>query len=77
LRPSNRKKTAACIAGRSAPPEKPMGHAEATMMGETATAENEIKASENAGVKVAEKPSDVAALLAKAAENSLFSDYIF
>ena len=30
------------------------------------TAENKIKAFENAGVKVADKPSDVAALLAKA-----------
>jgi hypothetical protein len=37
LRPSNRKKTAAYIAGRSAPPEKHMGHAEAIIMGETGT----------------------------------------
>jgi succinyl-CoA synthetase alpha subunit len=54
LRPSNRKKTAACIAGRSAPPEKPMGHAEAVIMGETGTAENKIKPSENASAKAAE-----------------------
>jgi len=66
LRQSNRKKTVAYIAGRSAPPEKRMGHAEAIIMGKTGTAENKIKAFENAGVKVAEKPSDVAALLARA-----------
>ena len=77
MRPSNRKKTAACIAGRSVPPEKLMGHAEEIMMGETGTAENKIKVFENAGVEVAEKPSEVAALLAKAAKHSLFSDYVF
>ena len=66
MRQSNRKKTVAYIAGRSAPPAKRMGHAEAIIMGKTGTAENKIKAFENAGVKVAEKPSDVAALLARA-----------
>jgi succinyl-CoA synthetase alpha subunit len=62
------KPVVAYIAGRSAPPEKRMGHAGAIIMGETGTAENKIKAFENAGVKVAEKPSDVAELLAKALE---------
>jgi succinyl-CoA synthetase alpha subunit len=57
----------AYIAGRSAPPEKRMGHAGAIIMGNTGTAENKIKAFENAGVKVAEKPSDVTALLAMVA----------
>ena len=51
MRPSNRKKTAAYIAERSAPPEKPMGHAEAIIMGNTGTAENKIEAFENAGAK--------------------------
>jgi succinyl-CoA synthetase alpha subunit len=62
------KPVVAYIAGRSAPPEKRMGHAGAIIMGETGTAENKIKAFENAGVKVAEKPSDVAELLTKAME---------
>jgi succinyl-CoA synthetase alpha subunit len=57
------KPVVAYIAGRSAPPEKRMGHAGAIIMGNTGTAENKTKAFENAGVKVAEKPSDVAALL--------------
>jgi succinyl-CoA synthetase alpha subunit len=59
------KPVVAYVAGRSAPPEKRMGHAGAIIMGKSGTAENKIKAFENAGVKVAEKPSDVAELLAK------------
>ena len=62
------KPVVAYVAGRSAPPEKRMGHAGAIIMGKTGTAENKIKAFENAGVKVAEKPSEVAELLAKAME---------
>ena len=62
------KPVVAYVAGRSAPPEKRMGHAGAIIMGKTGTAENKIKAFENAGVKVAEKPSEVAELLAKAVE---------
>jgi len=61
------KPVVAYVAGRSAPPEKRMGHAGAIIMGKSGTAENKIRAFENAGVKVAEKPSNVAALLAKAA----------
>jgi succinyl-CoA synthetase alpha subunit len=61
------KPVVAYVAGQSAPPEKRMGHAGAIIMGKSGTAENKIRAFENAGVKVAEKPSDVAALLAKAA----------
>ena len=60
------KPVVAYVAGRSAPPEKRMGHAGAIIMGKSGTAENKIRAFENAGVKVAEKPSNVAALLAKA-----------
>jgi succinyl-CoA synthetase alpha subunit len=59
------KPVVAYVAGQSAPPEKRMGHAGAIIMGKSGTAENKIKAFENAGVKVAEKPSDVAELLAK------------
>jgi len=55
----------AFIAGLSAPPGKRMGHAGAIVMGKAGTAENKIEAFRNAGVKVAEKPNDVAELLAK------------
>ena len=53
----------AYIAGRSAPPEKRMGHAGAIIMGKTGTAEHKIKAFKSAGVKVAEKPSDIASFV--------------
>jgi succinyl-CoA synthetase alpha subunit len=56
----------AYIAGRSAPPEKRMGHAGAIIMGDTGTARSKVEAFENAGVKMAEKPSDVAGLIAPA-----------
>jgi succinyl-CoA synthetase alpha subunit len=42
-----------------------MGHAGAIVMGKAGTAENKIEAFRNAGVKVAEKPSDVAEILSK------------
>jgi succinyl-CoA synthetase alpha subunit len=53
------------VAGRSAPPEKRMGHAGAIIMGKSGTAESKIEAFKNAGVKAAENPSDVANLLAQ------------
>jgi len=59
------KPVVAYIAGRSAPPEKRMGHAGAIIMGKTGTAESKIAAFESAGVEVAEKPSDMAKLLVK------------
>jgi succinyl-CoA synthetase alpha subunit len=59
------KPVVAFIAGRSAPPGKRMGHAGAIVMGKAGTAENKIEALKNAGVQVAEKPSDVAELIAK------------
>jgi succinyl-CoA synthetase alpha subunit len=55
----------AFIAGRTAPPGKRMGHAGAIIMGRTGTAESKIEAFEAAGVNVAEKPSEVARLLAE------------
>jgi len=52
------------IAGRSAPPGKRMGHAGAIVMGKAGTAESKIEAFRKADVEVAEKPSDIARLLA-------------
>jgi succinyl-CoA synthetase alpha subunit len=40
-----------------------MGHAGAIIMGKAGTAETKIEAFREAGVKVAEKPNDVARLL--------------
>lgn len=54
----------AFVAGRSAPPGKRMGHAGAIVMGKAGTAKSKIQAFRKAGVKVAEKPSDVSKLLA-------------
>ncbi len=55
----------AYVAGRFAPSGKRMGHAGAIIMGKQGTAQSKIEALINAGVKVAEKPSDVTALLVK------------
>jgi succinyl-CoA synthetase alpha subunit len=60
------KPVVAYVAGRSAPPEKRMGHAGAIIMGDMGTARSKVEAFENAGVKVAEKPSDVAGLIVRA-----------
>jgi succinyl-CoA synthetase alpha subunit len=54
------------IAGRTAPPGKRMGHAGAIISGSTGTAAAKIKAMNDAGIAVAEKPSDVSRLLKKA-----------
>lgn len=51
------------IAGRTAPPGKRMGHAGAIISGSTGTAVAKIKAMNDAGIQVAEKPSDVARIL--------------
>jgi succinyl-CoA synthetase alpha subunit len=40
-----------------------MGHAGAIIMGKSGTAASKIEAFEKAGIKVAEKPGDVALLL--------------
>jgi len=57
------KSVVAFVAGRTAPLGKRMGHAGAIVMGKAGTAENKIEAFKTAGVKVAEKPSDIAKLL--------------
>jgi len=55
----------AYIAGRTAPPGKRMGHAGAIISMGVGSAESKIRAFREAGVPVAEKPSDVAKLLLK------------
>ena len=57
------KPVVAFIAGRTAPKEKRMGHAGAIIQGSEGTAEEKIKAFEEAGVKVAAEPEEVAKLL--------------
>ncbi len=53
----------AYIAGRTAPPGKRMGHAGAIISGGKGTAESKIKAFEEAGVKVAKFPHEIAELI--------------
>jgi succinyl-CoA synthetase alpha subunit len=59
------KPVVAFVAGRTAPRGKRMGHAGAIVMGRAGTAQIKVEAFLEAGVKVAEKPSDVARILAK------------
>jgi len=58
-----KKRVIAFIAGRNAPPEKRMGHAGAVIMQGKGTAESKIDAFMKAGVKIADKPSDIPGLL--------------
>jgi len=58
------KPVVAYVAGRFAPEGKKMGHAGAIITGKQGTAQSKIDAFLSSGVKVAEKPSDVAAILA-------------
>jgi len=58
------KPVVAYVAGRTAPAGRRMGHAGAIVMGRAGTAQSKIEAFLRAGVGVAEKPSDVARILA-------------
>ena len=51
------------IAGRTAPPGRRMGHAGAIISGSAGTAAEKIEAFESARIAVAERPSDVVALV--------------
>ncbi len=63
------KPVVAFVAGRSSPPGKRMGHAGAIITGRSGTAETKIQAFRDAGVEVAEKPSDVAQSLTRLLKN--------
>lgn len=58
------KPVVAFVAGRTAPPEKRMGHAGAIISGSSGTAQEKIEVFESCGVHVAEEPQEVASLMA-------------
>jgi succinyl-CoA synthetase alpha subunit len=61
-----RKPVAAFIAGRTAPPGRRMGHAGAIISGGAGTAESKREARQAAGIRVADSPSQIPALLREA-----------
>lgn len=59
------KPVVAFISGRTAPPGKRMGHAGAIISGGSGTPEAKVKAFQDAGVEVADKPDEIPDLLKK------------
>jgi succinyl-CoA synthetase alpha subunit len=57
------KPVVAYVAGRFAPHGRRIGHAGAIIMGKQGTVESKIDALSNAGVKIADKPNDIAKLI--------------
>jgi succinyl-CoA synthetase alpha subunit len=70
IRSSMRKPVVAFISGRTAPPGKRMGHAGAIISGGKGTAEAKVRAFQQAGVPVADRPDQVPALLRPKLEES-------
>lgn len=63
IRDSVTKPVVAFIAGQSAPPGKQMGHAGAIISGGSGSAAEKIAALQVAGIKIANEPSEIPALL--------------
>ena len=66
MRAHGKKPAVAFIAGRSAPPGKRMGHAGAIVSGNQGTAESKVRAFEDAGIRVANAPSEIPGLVTEA-----------
>jgi succinyl-CoA synthetase alpha subunit len=71
IRRSMRKPVAAFISGRTAPPEKRMGHAGAIISGGRGTADAKVAALREAGVPVADRPDELPGLIAAALKGSV------
>jgi succinyl-CoA synthetase alpha subunit len=55
------------VAGQTAPPGKRMGHAGAIISGGTGTAQEKIAAMQRAGIRVANQPAEIGAIIAEGA----------